>query len=325
MKRSYWVVLGIAVVAAAAGAAWQFRKAAPAPAAAPPPSASAEPPSFPGIVRARHIVPVAAPIDGVLEGLEVTDGQEIAEGQLLAHIRNNSLELEAQQAQEELAKLESRISSLESEAVSARLEQSRAEADSTRARLAFAAAEKDYARQKLLYSEGAAPRLTFEKSEKEYERLKAESTALTEIARQSGNRLQALQRQLDETRKQLAGRRTDFEDATERIQQSDIRAPVTGVLLSHRANNGDEVAGDLANLFEIAVDLTELTVAAEVPEAVAKDLQPGAPAWILLAETGPEPISGTIDTVQGTAVAIHFAAPSPAARPGLTAQVRFRP
>ena len=90
--------------------------------------------SLSGRIEARHTVPVAASMEGVLETFAAEIGQEVAAGQLLARIANGKLQSTLDAASLELDRARTRITNLEGAILTARLEESRAEADASRAR-----------------------------------------------------------------------------------------------------------------------------------------------------------------------------------------------
>ncbi len=324
--RRRWLLVVGAILATSGAAAWVYRNRT-----APKVEVQAEEPQAPevteliisGQLRAKHIVPVAAPLDGVLEEVDVIDGQEIFEGQLLGRVQNTALDAEAEQAKAELERLQTRVTNLQSQLISNRLESSRAEADAARARAEFAAAEKDYRRQQMLLAEGATPRLTFEKAEKDYQRLKGESDALSEMARQSSTKIEAATLALDETRKVLADKSADLDEVEQELLSAEIRAPVDGVLLAHRGSSGDEVKRNMRDLFQIGVNLAELELVAKVTPDQATKIQLGQPVAVQVVEAGGGPLLGMVRTIENHEAIIDVSVTEAAVKPGLTAQVRI--
>ncbi len=328
MRAGRWLIgivaIGVLAAAVVQGVHYYRSRQAPPP---PPPEKQAVPPdslTLSGKVRARHVVPVAAMLDGTLEDLQVIDGQEVAEGQLLARIRNTGLELEEEEKKQEVERLQERINSLESQLIAGRLEASRAEADSTRAQAQFSLVEKNYQRQKMLLAEGAVARLAFEKTEKEYQTLKTELDAVTEIFRQAQAKVEIGTKNLEEVRKQLAARTEELEDAKAQMLAAEIHAPVDGVLIGHRAEPGGRVTHDMKNLFEIAVSLSALEfVADRLPEHSGL-LKPGQTAAIVIPEAGGDALPGVIRNIDERQIILDFDSPNPAVKPGLTAQARVQ-
>jgi multidrug efflux pump subunit AcrA (membrane-fusion protein) len=318
------VLGGVAFVAGAIGTLlYQQRKATPPPApVVAPVQTEVNELTLSGKIRAKYIVLVPAPMDGTLEGLEAIDGQEVFEGQLLARIRNSTLETAEEEAKLELDRLQTRLNNLEGSLIAARLEASRADADSIRARGQFAAAERTYLKQKSLFQEGATARLTYEKAVKDFETLKSEAEAVAEITRQAAGKMDVVQKNIEEAKKLLADKTQDLDDVKAQLLATEVHAPVDGLLVGHKADAGDEVKRDMADLFQIATNVAELELTVELTPAQAPLLKPGMSAVIQVAEAGNQPVSATVRTVEGAMAVLEFMAPDPAVKPGLTAQVR---
>ncbi len=279
---------------------------------------------FTGRVQARNLVPVAATTDGTVEEFTVEVGQDVFEGQLLARIRNTTLESAVEQAQADFDRAQSRVTTLEANLIASRLEASRADADRSRARAEAEKAEKLYLRQQLLHKEGATPRLVFEKSQKEYQALKAEHNSLAELAVRTDERTRSLVKEIDAARKTLEEKSEDLDLAKEELQAAEIHSPVDGILVTRRADPGAAVNQSMKDLFQIAVDLSSLEVVVEPePPALAR-IRAGQPATVRLAEMSNEPVQASVREVKGTQVFVEFTSPNPAIRPGLTAQVTIR-
>ena len=182
----YGPVMVLALVVA--GGAWygygEYQRREQAAAEARKPRLAVDPLSqtFTGKIRAQKTVQVAAPVAGTLESLEVSDGEEVIEGQLLARILNSGLVAAKQRAVEELDRAKGKVSDLESQVLAARLEASRASADLARVRIEYESASRVYDRQKKLFREGATARKTYEKAEADYRKLVEETKGLEEAA-----------------------------------------------------------------------------------------------------------------------------------------------
>jgi len=277
-----------------------------------------------GKIQAQHVVPIAVQVSGTVESFLVDVGQEVYQGQLLAHIRNEGLESERETAAAEVDRIQSRITNLEGSIVAARLEASRARGDAARVKTDFDRAEKAYLRQQVLNREGATPRLAFEKSQKEYESAKADYDALEEVARNAEDRVAAMIKNLDAARKLLQDKNQDLEAAKADLAASEIHAPVDGIVVGRRGAEGDEVTPETKDLFEIAVDLSQLEAVVEPPPAILDRIRPELPALLQIAEVPGQGIEGKVREVRGREVVVEFLSPSPAIKPGLTAQVRIK-
>jgi multidrug resistance efflux pump len=329
MVRGKWLLGAgtVILVGIGAGALSLLRRsAAPAqPGGAPPPAPVFGPEiSLLGKVQARNVVLIGAPTEGTVEEFPVQVGQDVFEGQLLARIRNVTLETAVELAQAELDKAQSRVANLEANLIAAHLEASRAEADRNRARAEAEKAEKVFLRQQLLYKEGATPRLVFERAQKEHLALQSEHESLAELATHAAERVDVLVREIDAARRTLEEKNEEFDLAKEHLQAAEIHSPVDGILIARRGDAGIEVDPSIKDLFQIAVELASLEVLLEPePPALAR-IRAGQPAAVRLAELGNEPIPGSVREVKGNQVLVEFTSPSPAIRPGLTAQVTIR-
>lgn len=316
--------IGVAAAAIAVGAFVLAHRARPK---APPATAApvlAGDLILPGRIEARHIVPIGATADGVVEVRLADSGQEVGEGQLLARIKNTALEAERDRAQADLERSQSRAAEIEGSIAAARLEASRAAADSTRANGEFARAEKMFQRQQLLFREGATPRLTYEKSLKDYEMARTEQETLSQVSRQADDRVSALVQDLELARKNLDEKTRELDHAKEDLLATEIFSPVGGIVVANKAEPGSQVDRTTKDLFQIAVDLSLLRVVVDLAPDALPRVRTGQQAVIQLADLPNEGLPGEVSEVgQGRAV-IDFVSPSPGIRPGLTAHVRIK-
>ena len=330
MTRKYKILAGttaVVLLAAAGGTViWQryhaTANAAQPQQAAPPPNTVGQV-IIEGRTQAREVVTVAPPISGRLEVLHVAVGDDVYEGQLLAEVKSETLEVAEQGATLELERAQTRVNNLESSIATARLEASRASADAQRARSEFDRATRNYSRQKLLIAEGATPRQAFEKAEKEYKTLEAETANLSQSAASAEERVTALNRDLDAARKVLDNSVRDLETAKVRLAAGQILSPATGVLAGIRGAAGDEIHPEIRDLFQIATDTSVLDITFDVSPAQAAKLKPEMPVAITTADTADQALPGRITKIEGTKVTAEFANPSPLVKPGQTAQVRL--
>lgn len=329
--RGKWVLFGgITILAAIAAGALSVhyrnalpklsQHAAPAQPSVPAPVAEV---SLVGQIQPQHVVNVPAPIDGTVESYGAEIGQDVFEGQLIAHIQNTKLDAVVEGANLEFERVRARVQQIEAAITSARLEASRAGADASRSKSEFDRANKFYERQQMLYREGATPRLVFEKAEREYKAAKEDLDTKQRVSEQSDERVDTLNRELDAAKRALDERQEALDQAKAEVASGDVRAPVDGLVLSRRGQPGEEVNRTMEDLFTIAVTLTSLEVAVQPEPAVVQRIKAGQPAAIHLAEA-PEEIAGTVREIKDGRVIIDFTSPTPAIRPGMTAQVRLK-
>ncbi|HUJ21314.1 MAG TPA: efflux RND transporter periplasmic adaptor subunit [Bryobacteraceae bacterium] len=279
--------------------------------------------SVSGRIQARHVIPVSAATAGTLDAVFVDVGQDVYEGQVLAHISSQSLDSAREEAERAAQSAQEKVSTIEGRLIAARLDASRSRADANRARDQLERAEKAYQRQQLLHREGATPRLVYEKSEREFETARAEFTSLDALARQAEEHVTETANELNAARRAAADRSAELETATTQAAGAEVRSPASGILVGRKADPGKLLTPEEANdLFEIAVDTAQLAVLLNPDDAAVKRIRAGQEALIFVAGS-PGVIPGTVAEVAG-GVSVTFTSPSPAIRPGMTAQVRLK-
>jgi multidrug resistance efflux pump len=328
---SRWMLYGpVLLIAALIGVGGYFlkqefdrRQLAAAEAAKPKPAPDLLGLTYTGKIRARKTVLVPAPIEGTLESIEVTVGEEVFEGQLLGRIQNTAIEANKQRSEEDLDRAKGRVADIESQLLAAKLEASRASADVARIRSEYETASRAFDRQQKLFREGAAARKSFEKAETEFRALVEDLKSAEETSKGAQGRVSSLQTNFEEARQKLTEMTTDVEDAEAELLTGTVTAPVSGLLIGHSKNAGEQVTRDIEDLFEIAIDLLAMEIVAEVPEALAGKLAAGGRVFVQIAEAGPAPLNGIIREVKDGTAIIEFDSPSPSIKPGMSGQVRF--
>jgi multidrug efflux pump subunit AcrA (membrane-fusion protein) len=327
--RGKWLLFGgcLILLAIAAGAitVWRKQQSQPAPAApAPPPAVVSGDLSLSGKVEARNVVPVKSPSAGTVEEYLVNEGEEVYEGQLLARLNNPTLSSEREQAKERADKAQERLNQLESQMLAARLEVSRGRAEAARIKDEYARTDRAYQRQSMLNQQGATPRLTFEKAQKEFENARADLEATTARQQVAESRITDLTRDIEAARKTLEERNTELENAEANLQATQVHAPVDGIILTRKGDAGVEIQQGEDTLFEIATDLGNLQITIEINESQQKLIKEGADALVFLSEMANEPIPGQVALAAEGRLTVLFANPNPLIKPGLTAQVKIR-
>jgi multidrug resistance efflux pump len=326
--RGKWLLAGAVLVAVAiAGGAVAIYRHGAAPRAVTPPKPPPTPPpsevEFTGRIQPTKVVDVAVPVDGIVERFLAGEGDDVFEGEVLAHIKSPKLDagLEAAQADAEHAR--DQVASIGLDQNAARLEASRLQSELTRAKAEYALAEKEYARQSALVKEGATPRLTFEKAEKDYNTLKASIDDLTTSARNAQDRVEQLTKDLAKAQNALEQKNNDLEEAKAELAAGDVHSPGDGVVMARHGHVGELVDKTLTDLFQVAVDLgtLQLTVAPD-PHSLAR-IQAGQKVMISVAQT-PDPITGAVREIKDGQVVIWFDSPSPLVKPGVAAQVKIK-
>ena len=329
--RGKWLLISVAVVLAAVAAGafmlwWHERSRQASNAQKTGPVAAAVPDAvtLTGKIQAQHVTLVGAPVEGAVEEFFADVGQEVFEGQLLARIGDSGLETEHQRASDEVERASARLNRLEGDLSAARLEASRASANRSRARTELDRTRKLRQRQQVLHSEGATPRLTFERAEREFAAAEDEAKSHDGVARVADDRVASLIKDIDAARRLLEDKNRELEGAQARIEAGQLHAPVDGIVVGRRGQPGDAVNRDVKDLFQIGVDLGLLSVMLEPEPVVAATLRPGMPATIQIAELGGESLPGTVTSVTDGKVSVEFASPTPLIKPGMSASVRVR-
>lgn len=331
MKGKWLLIAGVAAILAVGGwAVWRLWPAPPVATKAPEQKdASAEPETNPdeinlsGRVQAQKMVVAGAPVDGTLENLSVREGEEVGEGQLLARVKNDQLDKEQEQQQQEVERLQSKVTNLEAQLAGQRLEEQRTKAEAEESRLAFERARKAFDRQAMLYKEGATARLTYERAQKEFTNSQVEYDARASLARQASERLSALNKSLEDTRKALVEQTTEWEESKNDLNATEIHSPAAGIIIKVNKQNGDAVTSADKEIFHVAVDLTAMEVIVEFAPAEVQRVKPGMKAVITLVEAGSAPIEGVLREIRETTGYIEFSSPSETIVPGLIAQVKI--
>jgi multidrug resistance efflux pump len=274
-------------------------------------------------VQARSVLNVRAPIEGIIERFLANVGDDVFEGEVLAHIKSAKLDANQETAQAAAERAQTRLHELEMSLTAARLEASRVRSDAIRTRAELDRAERNYTRQKLLMHEGATPRLVFEKAERDYNTLKTDAGNLEQLARSAEDRLTSLTKEIDSARTIAQAKAEELDDAQAELAAGDVHAPADGTVLGRSGQPGETVNRAATDLFQIAVNLNQLQVVLSPDPKTLERIHPGAPALIQIAEA-PEGITAIVREVKSGQVFVDFTSPTPAVRPGLTAQVRLK-
>ncbi len=315
--RAKWLFAASMAIVLTLAASVVLRRKASAPGAQPPLPADARTIELTGKIQPQTVVNVPAPADGAITEVVAAIGQEVSAGQLLARMDSGKLAAERSLAQEEAQKSASKVRDLEAALEAARLEASRSQAAAARADAALDAAEKEYLRQKALMDIGAAPRLVFEKSERDFSAARADRDSLGALAREAVDRGALLRRELSTARAKLADAASDAEPDN---AVAEVHSPADGVVVSSAAKTGTIVKAETA-LFQVAVNLAALDVALYPDKKTLARLLTGQAAIVRVAEAGDVAIQGRVRAIGDAGVLVGFQSPSPAVKPGLTAIV----
>jgi multidrug efflux pump subunit AcrA (membrane-fusion protein) len=276
--------------------------------------------SLSGKVEATEVVTVPVPVDGRIDSMPVAVGQEVYEGQLLAQIRSASLETDRNTASEELNRLRTRLSTLESRVIEVNMKAAQAKEEAARVRAELDTAQKTLQRLQMLVREGAGKKLDLEKAQQVYDALNARYDGLDKVAKIGESRAAEANKEQDVLRQELADKTKQYEGAVSQVASGDVVSPASGLVIAKRGQAGEDVTADIEDLFTIATNLTALRVVLQPEPPVLAKIKTGQEAIIQVAEL-PDGILAQVGEVADGQVSIEFNSPSPIVRPGMTVQV----
>jgi len=328
MRVKWWLISTVAVIAVAGALSLRRKPVPPAPArtAAPAEIPAANEVTVQGKIRPQHVVGVSAGVPGMIEAFLVEPGQDVFEGQVLARIGTEGLESLREAADNAVARAQEQVSRADAAVNSARMELSRAEADAQRSQMSLERAEKVYTRQQSLHSQGATPRLTFEKAQADYEGARKDFEIMDAAVRSGREHVASAQKDAANARKIVEDKRASLEDAEQNLAASEVHSPVEGYVVAHEGEIGHsaEALGD--RFYTIATDLYALEVVLEPKADVMKRMIPGMPVTVLVLDLDGAAFQGTVKDVRDkeNQVIVEFASNNPGVKPGMIAHVRFK-
>jgi multidrug efflux pump subunit AcrA (membrane-fusion protein) len=276
--------------------------------------------SLVGKIEATQVVTVPVPLDGRIDSMPVSVGQEVYEGQLLAQIRSAGLETDRDTASAALNQLRARLFTVESRVIELNMKASQAKEEAGRVRADLDAAQKSFQRQQMLVKEGVGKRLDLEKAQELLETLRARFDGLDQVAKIAESRAAEASKDQDALRKELADRTRQHEGAVAQVASGEVVSPASGLVIAKRGEPGEEVTVEIEDLFTIATNLTALRVVLQPEPPVLAKIKVGQEAIIQVAEL-PDGILAQIGEVRDGQVLIEFNSPNPIVRPGMTVQV----
>lgn len=327
MPRKWLISAALAAILVAGIVGFRLRahkvNPAPAPPAAPAPVEKIND-DLMGRVQPRTTVPVAAPIEGTLEAFFVDIGQEVYRDQLLGRIRNGFLENADQQAQLNLDKAQTSVTTLGSDQLAVRLEASRASVDQSRAHADVERLEKIYQNQKKLWDLGATARLAFEKAENDYKEARAAIDRADKSVKQASERMAAVDLEIEAAKQAVTDATTALDKAKAELANEEIHSPADGIVTARRGQLGERVDPSITDLLQIGTDLTSLQITVTPDPATLARIHAGLSAAIHIPAMAPDELEGTVREVHGPDVILDFTSPVPLTKLDLTAQVRIK-
>ena len=277
-----------------------------------------------GKIRPQHIVGVAAPVPGLIESFLVEPGADVYIGQVLARIGAQGLASAREVAQADLERAQEMAAQAEAAANAARLELSRADADAERSLSMLGRAEKVFARQQMLHREGATPRLTFEKAQKDYEAAKKDYEIVSATVRTANESVQSLAAELTGAKKIAAGKLRQLEDAKASLAAAEVHSPVDGYVVSRKGEVGQNALDSGSDFFQIATDLYALEAVLDLKPEQLKRVTPGTPALVVVLDLQTAAMQGVVREIKDNQAIVEFNSGLGAIKPGMIASVRLQ-
>ena len=276
-----------------------------------------------GRVDAQHVISIGVPIRGKLLAVAVVPGENVFEGQILARIETQGLDVDQESRRADAEQARTKLANIEREIQNQKLEASRARADAIRAEAEENRLRRIFDRQQYLYEQQVTPRLVYEKTQREWEQAHAEANTLGDVARTADQRLLDLTRSLADARKALDQTAQSLESTNQQAAAGIVMSPVSGIVTNVNAHAGDDVDPMMRDFIQITTDLNSLEVRIPLDSASAQQTHVGSPALIEIAEYGNEPIDGKVTHIENGEGIVIFTSPTSAIRPGVSALVRL--
>jgi len=327
--RSRWAYTAVIALAAAGVVAILVARRKPvSPEARSVPAAVQPAPSneltLQGKIRPEHVIGVAANVPGFIEAFLVEPGQDVYQGQVLARVGSQGLESTREAAAVALERAQEQVTRAEGAVSAARMEGSRSEADAQRARMTLDRLEKAYSRQRMLFNEGATPRLTYEKAAADYEAARKDYDIMDAAVRTGREHVQATLNDLAAVRKLVEAKSSELDAAQADLAAAEIHSPADGYVVSRKGEVGKPADEFGTDFFQIATDLYALEVELEPKAQDLGRFIPGMPALVLVLDVQSGAMEGKVKEIKDGKVIVEFGSANPAVKPGMVADVRFR-
>jgi HlyD family secretion protein len=204
-----------------------------------------------GAVQPREKVPVGSEVSGKIVEVLVDYNDTVKKGQVLAVVDpetfQNTLAQNRARLQQSQASVANSHSSID------------------RAKAALVVAESNYKRQKSLFAEGAISQQAWEQADQTYTNAKLS--------------LQSEEVSLKSTLAGLETARAQVQDSVTKLERTNIRSPMDGIIIDRKVDVGQTVQSSqqVATLFQVAADLSQIEIEAAVVESDIGGIDPGDP------------------------------------------------
>lgn len=288
-RTGLWVLAGIALVAASWFAAGQKTHAA----AVPPAKAAAEvgPIVAAGLVEpASEEIRLGTQMDGVLQSVNVEEGDTVKRGQVIAVLENGEYSARVVLQRSVVAEREAAVERLRNGSRAEERREADAQVREARASLDNAAAERD--RRRTLLARGAVSKSEAESAERDWLTAKARLDAAQERAAlvHSATRPEDLAR----AEAELATARAQCAEALAMLEKTIVRAPINGRVLRKIRKAGESVSANGSTPIVSLGDLSQLKVRVDVDETDVSRLRENMPAYVKAEAFGDRKFTGRV-------------------------------
>jgi HlyD family secretion protein len=258
-----------------------------------------------GTVQPLNVVDVGSQVSGRIVEVLVDYNSRVRTGQVLARIDPETFQSQVNSARARVLQSEAQVASSQ-----AQIDRSTVNLENT---------ERNYTRNQALFAQQAISQSAMETSDRDVRvaRVQLETDRVALRSSQAG----------------LAQSRASLSDAETNLARTYIRSPIDGVVINRAVNVGQTVQSSMqvANLFKIAEDLSQVQIEAAVVEGDISGISDGDPVSFSVDAQQGRRFNGTVYQVrqQGTeqanvvtyTVVIRARNPDNTLLPGMTANV----
>jgi HlyD family secretion protein len=286
-----------------------------------------------GYVVAAHKIQVASKVNGRVAQILVEKGDRVRQGQVLVRLEDEEYRAQLQQARGQLMSLQARLAEAVNGSRPEEVAQASANVEQVKADLANARVQLE--RTKRLVAEGVMSRADLDDAQARYDGLAARVNSLEKSS--DLVRLGPRKEQIDSLRYQVEQAKGQVALAETQLDNTVIRAPVTGTILERNVERGEFVttgfASDLgAKGYVVSLaDLNDLQVELDINQNDFAKLGPRQPCVVTTDAYPDRKYEGYIEEVAPEAnrqkatvqVKTQIAKPDEYLRPEMNATVTF--
>jgi HlyD family secretion protein len=286
-----------------------------------------------GYIIAAHKIEVASKVNGRVAWIGVDKGDKVQAGQVLVRLEDAEYRAQVQQEQGQLANLQAKLAELEHGSRPEEVQKARADVEQAKADLADSKATLDRTRQ--LVQEGVLSRQALDDAQAKYDGDIAKVASLQRTLDLSV--LGPRKEEIDQVRGQIEQARGALAYAQDQLDNTIIKAPVTGTILDRNVEKGEFITtgfvGDKGakgyivtmadlNHLQVELDISQNDfpkIGAEQKGTVTTDAYPDRKYDGIIEQVSPE-----ADRAKATVqVKVKILTPDDYLRPDMNATVAF--